>query len=140
MIAKAEGKYIRMSPTKVRLVLDLVKGKTVEEANYILDSMNKRAQRPIKKVLNSAFANLNQNKAEADKMLSKDVYVSDVRANSGPYLMRYRAATMGRATPIRHRMTHIYVELDKVAVVKKAKPGKVAAKAKKTTKGKTENK
>jgi large subunit ribosomal protein L22 len=129
-----------MSPTKVRLVLDIVRGKTVEEANYILDSVNKRAQRPVKKVLNSAFANLNQNKTEADKLPSKDVYISDVRANSGPYLMRYRAATMGRATPIRHRTTHIYIALDKVAAEKKTKPKKVAAKTKKATKGKAENK
>ncbi|MFQ5952936.1 MAG: 50S ribosomal protein L22 [Candidatus Omnitrophota bacterium] len=133
MLAKAEAKYLRLSPRKARLVLDLIKGKTVEEAFYILDSVNKRAQRPIKKVINSAFANANQNKIEADKVLSKDVYVSLIRADSGPYLMRYRAATMGRATPIRHRTAHIYVELDKVA---EKKPAKKAAKTKKTPKAK----
>ena len=136
MISKAEGKYIRISPRKTRLVLDLVRGKTVEEANYILDSMNKRAQRPIKKVINSAFANLNHNKVEAEKVPSKDVYISTVTADTGPYLMRFRAATMGRATPIRHRTSHIYVELDKVAVEKKPKAKKTAAKTKKATKEK----
>jgi large subunit ribosomal protein L22 len=112
MIAKAEAKYIRLSPKKARLVLDLVKGKTVEEAVYILDSINKRARGPIRKVVNSAFANLNQNRTE--KFLSKDVYISTIKADSGPYLMRYRAATMGRATPIRHRTSHIRVELEEI--------------------------
>jgi large subunit ribosomal protein L22 len=134
MLAKAQAKYVRISPKKTRLVLDLVKGKTVEEANYILDNMNKRASRPIKKVLNSAFANLNQNKTESEKMPSKDVFISVIKADSGPYLMRYRAATMGRATPVRHRTAHLYVEIDKVA---KAKPKKTAeAKPKKTAEAK----
>jgi len=128
MIAKAEAKYVRLSPKKTRLVVDLIKGKTVEEAVYILDNVNKRAKGPIKKVVNSAFANLNQNRTE--KILSKDVYISVVRTNSGPYLMRYRAATMGRATPIRHRTSHIRVELDEV----------VKGKAKKAKKKKTEKK
>ena len=123
MLAKAEAKYIRLSPRKARLVLDLIKGKTVEQANYILDNVNKRAQKPIKKVLNSAFANANQNRT--DKVLSKDAYISIIRADSGPYLMRYRAATMGRATPIRHRTSHIHVELEQV---KEEKPKKAAAK------------
>jgi large subunit ribosomal protein L22 len=130
MIAKAKAKYLRLSPKKARLVLDLIKGKTVEEANYVLDNVSKRAKAPIKKVLNSAFANLNQNKAEADKVLSKDVYISAAKADSGPYLMRYRAATMGRATPIRHRTAHISVELDKI-VVKKPAPRKPKTQARK---------
>ena len=120
MLAKAEAKYIRMSPTKVRLVLDLVKGKTVEKANSILDNTNKRAARPIKKVVNSAFSNLNQGKKE--KVLSKDVVISAAKADGGPFLQRYRAATMGRATPVRHRTSYIYVELDNKVEEAKAKP------------------
>lgn len=112
MIAKAEAKYIRVSERKVRLVIDLIKGKTVEEANFILDNLNKGACVPVKKVLDSAFANANYNRQ--DKFLSKDVFIAEIKADGGPFLQRYRAATMGRATPIRHRTTHIYVELDKV--------------------------
>jgi large subunit ribosomal protein L22 len=125
MIAKAEAKYIRMSARKARLVVDLIKGKTVEEANFILDNVNKGASTPIKKVLGSAFANANHDRQE--KFLSKDVFISSVRADGGPYFMRYRAATMGRATPIRHRTSHLYVELDKVSdkVIKKKKVSKV---------------
>ena len=126
MISKAVGRYIRISPSKVRLVVDLVKGKSVEEASYILDNTNKRACRPLKKVLDSAFANANQNRQE--KLLSADLFLSQVKADGGPYLMRYRAATMGRATPVRHRTSHIYVELDLVDKGKEAKEAKPAAK------------
>ncbi len=124
MIANAKTKYVRASARKVRLVMDLIKGKTVDEANYILDNANKRAGRFIKKTLNSAFANANFNKQE--KLLSKDVYISAIKADEGPMFMRYRAATMGRATPIRHRTSHIYVELEQVAgkTPKKKKAGR----------------
>ena len=123
MLAKAEAKYVRIASSKVRLVAELIKGKTVEEAEYILDNINKRAGRPLKKVVSSAFANLNFNKQV--KVLSKDVIVSVVRSDEGPMLVRYRAATMGRATPVRHRTSHLYIELDTpaVKVQKKRKSG-----------------
>ncbi len=127
MLAKAEVKYIRLSARKTRLVIDLIKGKTVEEANFILDSVNKGACQPLKKILGSAFANLNQN--GQDQMLSKDVIISKIKADGGPTLERYRAATMGRATPIRHRTAHLYVELDK-AVEKISKKRKNKSRSK----------
>ncbi|MBD3426037.1 MAG: 50S ribosomal protein L22 [Candidatus Omnitrophica bacterium] len=120
MIASAKSKYVRISARKVRLVTELLKGKTVEEANVILDNVNKRACTVLKKVLNSAFANANQDKQE--KLLSKDLYISTIKADGGPMLRRYRAATMGRAAIIRHRTAHLYIELDQV---KGAKPQKV---------------
>ncbi|NQT32070.1 MAG: 50S ribosomal protein L22 [Candidatus Omnitrophica bacterium] len=124
MIGKAEVKYARVSARKVRLVTDLIKGKTVEDANFILDNLNKGASTPIKKVVNSAFANVNHGKQE--KILSKDAFISAIKADGGPIFHRYRAATMGRATPIRHRTAHIYVELDQVpgSEVKKEERGK----------------
>jgi large subunit ribosomal protein L22 len=112
MLAKAEGKHIRISWRKTKLVLDLIKSKTVEEARSILDTVNKGAAAPIAKVLDSAFANLNHGRQE--KFLAKDVVVSRAWANNGPMFKRFRAATMGRATAIRHRTAHILVELDKI--------------------------
>ena len=112
MLSKAKAKYVRMSPRKVRLVMELIKGKTVEDANAILSTVNKRAGGPIQKVLNSAFANVNFDRQ--DKLLEKDVVISKIVAGGGPMLTRYRAATMGRATPIRHRTVHISLELDEV--------------------------
>ena len=128
MLARANAKYVRISERKVRLVIDLIKGKTVEEAHFILDNLNKRACIPVRKVLNSAFANVNCNRQ--DKFLSKDVFVSEVRADGGPFLQRYRAATMGRATPVRHRTTHIQVKLDKVSAARKKAKRKVKEKTK----------
>lgn len=128
MLAKAKVKYVRISARKARLVIDLVKGKTVEQANYILDNVNKRARSPIKKVLNSAFANANHDRQE--KLLSKDVFISDIKADGGPMLMRYRAATMGRATPVRHRTAHIYVELGELKSRKAGKDKKAKVKSK----------
>ena len=119
MLARAEGKYIRIPSTKVRLVIDLIKGKTVEEAGAILNEVNKRACRPLAKVLNSAFSNVNANRQE--KLLEKDVFISKMTANEGPMLQRYRAATMGRASSIRHRTSHIYVELEQVPAKKEVK-------------------
>jgi len=111
MISKAVAKYVRISASKSRLVSDLIKGKTVEEANSILKNINKRAGEPILKVISSAFANANNSLSE--KLLSKEVFISGIRINCGPMLKRFRAATMGRAAAIRHRTAHIYIELDK---------------------------
>ncbi len=113
MLAKAYTKYLRVSSRKVGLVADLIRGKSLDQAMAILDNVNKGARFPLKKTISSAFANLNS--ARSDKLLSKDVVISTLRAERGPMLHRYRAATMGRATPIKHRTTHIYVELDKAA-------------------------
>ncbi|MDD5634598.1 MAG: 50S ribosomal protein L22 [Candidatus Omnitrophica bacterium] len=126
MISKAEGNYIRMSPTKIRLVADLVKGKTVEKALYILDNANKRSAVPIKKVLNSAFSNANHNRQ--DKFLPTDLCISKITSDGGPMLHRYRAATMGRAAVVKHRTSFIHVELDEVVKSKKTKAKKTGSK------------
>lgn len=110
MVSRAQAKYVRMSPRKIRLVIDLIKNKSVEEANFVLDTLNKRAGKPLKKVINSAFSNANQNRQE--KYLAKDLRISRIGVDGGPMLRRYRAMTMGRAGIIRHRTAHIYVELD----------------------------
>lgn len=112
MLAKAYTKYLRLSPRKMGLVVDLIKGKNLEQAMGILENVNKGARFPLMKTINSAFANLNHQRT--DKMLMKDVVISSLRAEGGPILHRYRAATMGRATPVKHRTSHIYVELDTV--------------------------
>ncbi|MFH1665610.1 MAG: 50S ribosomal protein L22 [Candidatus Omnitrophota bacterium] len=113
MLAKAKAKYLRVSARKTKLVIDLIRGKRVDEANFILDNINKKAGLVIKKVLTSAFANANNDRQ--DKLLEKELYISGVWADEGPMLKRFRAATMGRATSIKHRTAHISLELDKVA-------------------------
>ena len=105
MEAKAQAKYIRQSPYKVRRVLDLVRGLPVGEAQAVLSYANRRAAEPIAKVLNSAVANAEHNFAlDAD-----DLFVVKAFADEGPTLKRYRPRARGRATRINKRTSHITI-------------------------------
>jgi large subunit ribosomal protein L22 len=108
MEAKAVAKYIRMSPQKVRLVADLVRGKKVQDAEKILVFTRKYAAGPIGKVLKSAVANAKQNPNIDDKIL----YVKSIFVDQGPSLKRWRARAQGRAAAIKKRMSHITIILD----------------------------
>lgn len=119
MVTRAIARYIRISTRKTGNVLDLVRGLPVLKAENILDAVNKRPAVYIKRLLRSALDS-------ADKKLKltpADLYISMVKADQGPALKRYRAASMGRATMIKHRTTHITLELDRIkkAEVKVAK-------------------
>ena len=107
MVAKAEGKYIRISSTKVRMVSVLFKGRNAKQALVELTHFHKKAAHLIRKVLHSALANAKSKGYDEDKL-----FISKLIANSGPTLKRFRAASFGRATPIRKRTSHILVELD----------------------------
>jgi len=110
MISKAIEKYIRISPLKAREVVNLVRGKDVDEAIAILDNLNKKASRIVKKALESAIANA-KDKAGGEEI--SGLYISDIRAEQGAMYKRYRPAAMGRAVIIRKRTTHIIVNLDR---------------------------
>jgi len=107
MIAKAQSKYVRISPTKAKLVVDIIKGQALVNALAILHSVNKKAAGHIERVLKSAAAN-----AKSKGFKEETLFVSKVVANSGPVLKRFRAATFGRASMIRKRTSHIVIELD----------------------------
>jgi large subunit ribosomal protein L22 len=107
MEARAVAKYIRMSPQKVRLVVDLVRGKKVEEARQVLLFTRKYAAGHISKVLNSALANAKQNPNIDENIL----YVKEIYVDQGPSLKRWRARAQGRAASIKKRMSHITVVL-----------------------------
>ena len=104
----AKAKYVRMSSTKVRLVIDLIRGKSVNEAVAVLKNTPQAASAVVEKVLNSAVANAENNKG----LLRDDLVVAEVFADQGPTLRRYRPAARGRATRIRKRSSHITVILD----------------------------
>ena len=107
MEAKAIAKGVRIAPRKARLVIDLIRGKDVAEAEKILANLNKEASRLISKVLKSAIANAeNNHNMNADKL-----YIAEVFANQGTTMKRIRAATQGRANRIRKRTSHITVVL-----------------------------
>ncbi len=108
MAIKAQVKYIRMSPRKVRLVADLIRGLDVEEAENQLRFMNKIAAEPVLKLLKSAVANALNN----FKLKKENLYIKEIQVNGGPTLKRWQPKAFGRATPIRKRSSHIAVVLD----------------------------
>lgn len=108
MTVKAQAKYIRMSPRKIRLVVDLVRGLDVEEAKTQLNFMNKIAARPVLKLLESAVANASHN----FKLKKENLYIKEIQVDGGPTLKRWKPRAFGRATPIRKRSSHITILLD----------------------------
>jgi large subunit ribosomal protein L22 len=110
MEAKAVARYIRMSPQKVRLVADLVRGKKVQEARNILMYTRKYAAGVVANVLKSAVANAAQNPNIDENIL----YVKEIFVDQGPSLKRWRARAQGRAAGFKKRSSHITVILDEI--------------------------
>ncbi|MBR3305322.1 MAG: 50S ribosomal protein L22 [Christensenellaceae bacterium] len=106
---RAVAKYIRISSTKVRLVLDQIRGKNVNEAKAILMNTPKSASEPVLKLLNSAVANAENNL----DMNRDDLFIAETYADEGPTLKRIRPRAQGRAFRIRKRSSHITIILDK---------------------------
>jgi len=108
MEAHATAKYIRGSAQKIRLVVDLIRGKNVNEALTILRFTKKRAGSDIVKVLKSAIANAEQ---KAEGVDVDTLTVSKAYVNEGPRMKRVRPAPMGRAYRIQRRMSHISIHV-----------------------------
>ncbi len=108
MEAKATARYVRMSPRKVRLVVDLIRGKKAEEADRILRYLNKRAAHPVRKVLKSAIANAVNN----HDLLEDALYVKEAYVNEGPAFKRVLPRARGRADIIKKRTSHITIVLE----------------------------
>lgn len=107
MEVKASAKYIRMSPRKVRLVTDLIKGSDVNAALTKLEFTTKAAVSPVMKLLKSAASNAKENfKLELDNL-----FVKDIKVNGGPVLKRWMPRAFGRATPLLKRSSHIHIVL-----------------------------
>jgi len=105
MEAKATARYVRVSPRKARLVVDLVRGKSVAEAEAILKFTPRAAAEVVGKVVHSAAANAEQNL----KIKPETLYVSEAYVNEGPTLKRIRPRAQGRASRINKRTSHITV-------------------------------
>ena len=106
--AFAQAKYVRISSRKVKIVIDLIRGKNVDEALAILTYTPKAAAPVVAKVLNSAIAN-GVNNMELNR---QNLYVAEVYANPGPTLKRFVARSRGSASPMLKRTSHISVVLD----------------------------
>ena len=114
MEAKAIARHIRMSPRKVRLVVDQIRGRSVNEAYAILQFSKKAASEPVGKTLRSAVANAQYRAQDDGEVLDVDeLMVSRAFVDEGATLRRWRARAMGRASPIRKRTSHITVVVDK---------------------------
>ncbi|WP_078551174.1 50S ribosomal protein L22 [Bacillus alkalicellulosilyticus] len=113
MQAKAVAKQVRIAPRKVRLVVDLIRGKQVGEAIAILRHTPKAASPVVEKLLNSAIANAEHNY----EMEPNNLFVSEVFVDEGVTLKRFRPRAMGRASRINKRTSHITL------VVKENKEG-----------------
>ena len=108
MEVKAKTRYLRISPRKVKLVIDLIRGLRVDQAQIQLHFLKKEAARPVLKLVNSAIAN-----AENNFHLKKEfLYIKKITADQGPTLRRWFPRAFGRAGMIRKRSTHITVILD----------------------------
>lgn len=108
METRAVAKYVRIAPHKIRLVMNQVRGKQVGEALNMLSFTPKRGARILKKLVNSAVANAEQNTGvDVDSL-----YIMRVYADEGPTLKRWRPRAQGRATSIRKRTSHLTVVLN----------------------------
>lgn len=110
--AKAVQRYLRRAPRKLRLVADLVRGLGVEDAINKLKFVNKAGAAEVSKVVRSALANL-QNKHEDESIDASEAYIKTIMVDEGPTLKRIQPAPQGRAHPIRKRMSHITVVVEK---------------------------
>ncbi|TPR53678.1 50S ribosomal protein L22 [Metamycoplasma neophronis] len=101
----------RISPRKARLVADLIRYKSANQALVILQTTNKKASQIILKLLHSAIANATNNAGlDATKL-----YVSKILVNDGPTLKRFQPHSQGRAYPILKRTSHFYIEVSEIA-------------------------
>jgi large subunit ribosomal protein L22 len=108
--AHAIQRTVRQSPRKMRLVVDLIRGKPVGEAFSILKFSKKGAAKQVSKVLLSAVSNARQKALAASERLDEDdLVVAAATVDEGPPLKRFMPAAMGRATPIKKRTSHVRV-------------------------------
>jgi large subunit ribosomal protein L22 len=122
-VSSAIQRTTRQSPYKMRLVIDQIRGKDVNEALGLLKFSKKHAAVQIAKVLNSAVANAEYKSREGNEPVDVDMlYISHAIVNEGPALRRFMPAAQGRATPIRKRTSHVEIFLEARADKKPVAP------------------
>jgi large subunit ribosomal protein L22 len=106
--SRARARYVRMAPTKVRRVVDLIRGLPADEAQAVLRFTPLAASEPVSKVLDSAIANAENN----EQLDPRTLWVSEAYVDDGPTLRRFRPRAQGRAYRIRKRTSHITVVVE----------------------------
>jgi len=128
--AQAVGRYIRVSPQKARLVIDLIRGQRAEDALRILRFTRKRVARDVEKVLRSAISNAERKAEDAGASLDVDtLVVSRCFVNEGPRWKRIRPAPFGRAHRYQRRTSHIAVEVAEHVAAAEQRAATAAAEA-----------
>jgi large subunit ribosomal protein L22 len=131
-VSSAIQRTTRQSPYKMRLVIDQIRGKDVNEALGLLRFSKKHAAKQIEKVLTSAVANAEYRSRNENESVDVDtLYIKHAIVNEGPALRRFMPAAQGRATPIRKRTSHVEIVLD--AHEEKPRPAPAPRKAASTT-------
>jgi len=110
MVITAKLNYLRIAPRKVRLVADLIRGKSVEEAQTILNFTIKKGAQPLLKLLNSAVANAKNN----FKLETAKLFISKIEVNEGPKYKRMRPRARGQGYEIQKKTSHISLFLDEI--------------------------
>ncbi len=125
MPVTAKLRYLRIAPRKVRLVADLVRGKSIEEAQTILNFLTKKAAEPLSKLLKQGIANAKNNFQIAETNL----YISKILVDEGPKYKRWRARARGRADEIQKKTSHVILVLDEIKKTARKKKKPALAKA-----------
>ncbi len=131
---KATLRYLHIAPRKVGLVVNAIKGLSVNEAEAQLMFRAKRSSHPVLKLLRSAVANAKNN----FKLNPENLIVKEIRVDQGPMLKRFLPRAMGRATPIHKKMSHVSITLESKEKAKEAR-FTIASKAKKVKKEKSKS-
>ena len=107
VIVRASARYVRVAPRKARLVADQVRGMQIDRARAMLDFSPRNAARDIRKLIDSAASNAENN----HELVADDMLISEITVDEGPTLRRYRPRALGRATRINKRTSHISIAL-----------------------------
>jgi len=112
MQIKAKSRYIRVSPYKLRPMINVVRGKTVEETLAFLKTYATKRVRPVLKLVESAYANAKN--LDSNVATTKDVFIKEIKVDQGPTIKYFKPAAMGRSAVQRKRLSHMEVVLGKV--------------------------
>ena len=111
MLVKAKSKYIRVSPYKLRPVVDVIRGYSVDRALAWLQTAAMKKVVPVRKTIKSAYSNAKN--LNSDKIDMRDLVIKEIRVDQGPVIKYYKPGAMGRAMVQRRRMSHLEVVLEK---------------------------
>ena len=107
ILVRASSRYVRIAPRKVRLIADQVRGMHIEQARSLLEFSPRGAAEEIRKLIDSAAANAENN----HDLIGDEMRIAEITVDEGPTLKRFRPRAQGRATPIHKRTSHIAVAL-----------------------------